>query len=445
MPAEYSQEEILKSCQAEGVKYIELQFTDLLGQLKAITIPITKLKAAIEDNIWFDGSSIEGFARIFESDMYLKLDLTTFVIVPWTRDNGTITARFICDVYTPNGQPYESDPRYILKKQIAKAKQLGYEYYVGPELEFFILKKENGKIIPMPYDAAGYFDQTHGSAVELRKEMSSALSAFNIDVEALHHEVANSQHEIDFRYDNPLKTADNAISFKYALKTIAAKHDYHVTFMPKPFFGVNGSGMHVHQSLFINNQNAFYDSEDRYQLSKVAKKFIAGQLKHIKAMNAILNPIINSYKRLVAGYEAPVYVTWGRTNRSALIRIPQVNPNKPNSTRAELRCPDPAANPYLAFAVMLAAGLDGLEHETMMPVPTEENVYELSIQDMIKRKIDTLPTDLYGALSALKKNTLIQDVLGEATYNKYHHIKMEEWKEYSVAVTNWEKERYLNY
>lgn len=443
MPAGYSKEEILKLCQSQEVKYIELQFTDLLGQLKAVTIPITKLESAISDNVWFDGSSIEGFARISESDMYLKLDLTTFAIIPWTKENCSLTARFICDVHKPDGQPYESDPRYILKKQMAKARQMGYEYYVGPELEFFILKKENGKIVPMPYDSAGYFDQAHGSAVELRKEMSSTLSAFNIDVEALHHEVANSQHEIDFRYDNPLKTADNAVSFKYAIKIIAAKRDLHVTFMPKPFFGINGSGMHVHQSLFADGRNAFYDPEDKYQLSKIAKKFIAGQLKHIKAMNAILNPTVNSYKRLVAGYEAPVYITWGRTNRSALVRIPKVNQNRPNSTRAELRCPDPSANPYLAFAAMLAAGLDGIEHETMIPVPIEENVYELSEQDMAQRKIDTLPADLYGALLAIKKDTLIQEVLGETTYNKYHNIKMEEWKEFRVAVTDWEKERYL--
>ncbi|MFH1291970.1 MAG: glutamine synthetase family protein [bacterium] len=438
-----TKQKIVEVCKKQEIKFIELQFSDLLGQLKAITIPITKLETAMENHVWFDGSSIEGFARISESDMYLKLDLDTFAVLPWTKNNGSLTARFICDVYCPDGQPYASDPRYILKKQIQRAKQMGYEYFVGPELEFFILKRENGKILPLTGDSAGYFDQTYGSAVDLRKQMSSALQALDIDVEALHHEVANSQHEIDFRYDNPLKTADNAISFKYVLKTIADKHDLHVTFMPKPFFGINGSGMHVHQSLFTNNGNAFHNPEDQYGLSKIAKKFIAGQLKHIKAMNAILNPTINSYKRLVAGYEAPVYITWGTTNRSALIRIPKINTDKPNSTRAELRCPDPSANPYLAFAVMLASGLDGIEHETMIPTPIEENVYELSSADMRDRKIQTLPPDLYGALRALYKNQVIRDVLGEQTFAKYYHIKMQEWNEFRTAVTDWEKKKYL--
>src|SRR3989339_1094483 len=252
-----SAKEVVSDCQQEGVKFIELQFTDLLGQLKAVTIPISKLEEAIENNIWFDGSSIEGFARIFESDMYLKLDLDTFAVLPWTKDNGSLTARFICDVYRPTGEPYESDPRYILKKQIEKADEMGFKYFVGPELEFFILKTQDGQMVPLLTDDAGYFDQAYGSAVELRKEMSSALQALGIDVEALHHEVASSQHEIDFRYDNPLKTADSTISFKYALKTLAAKHGMHVTFMPKPFFGINGSGMHVHQSLFQHGTNAF--------------------------------------------------------------------------------------------------------------------------------------------------------------------------------------------
>jgi len=413
----YTKEQILEACKKEGVRFIELQFTDLLGQLKAITIPINKLGETIDDNAWFDGSSIEGFARISESDMYLKLDLNTFAVLPWTKDNGSLTARFICDVHKPDGQPYESDPRYILKRQVERIQKLGYTFYVGTELEFFIMKREDGKIIPLPHDKAGYFDQVSGSATELRKHMSSALQALDIDVEALHHEVANGQHEIDFRYNDPVTTADNSISFKYALKTIAAKKNMHVTFMPKPFFGINGSGMHVHQSLFKDETNIFYDNEGKYKLSKIAKKFIAGQLQHIKAMNAILNPTVNSYKRLVAGYEAPVYITWGRTNRSALIRIPKINPDKPNSTRAELRCADPSANPYLAFAVMLAAGLDGIEHANMIPKPVEDNVYEWTNKDMADRKIDTLPADLYGALRALYKNPVIRNVLGEETMN----------------------------
>ncbi|PIT87448.1 MAG: hypothetical protein COU31_02645 [Candidatus Magasanikbacteria bacterium CG10_big_fil_rev_8_21_14_0_10_40_10] len=438
-----TKEEILSACQAQGVKFIELQFTDLLGQLKAVTIPHNKLESAIGNNVWFDGSSIEGFARIFESDMYLKLDLSTFAILPWTQNNGTITARFICDVYHPNGRPYESDPRYILKKQVQRAAQMGLVYYVGPELEFFLLKRVRDKVYPVIADHAGYFDQSFGSSVELRKEMSLALQALQIDVETLHHEVANSQHEIDFRYDDPIKTADNAVSFKYALKTLSAQHEMHATFMPKPFFGINGSGMHVHQSLFSNGENTFYDPTDHHKLSKTAKKFIAGQLKHIKAMNAILNPTINSYKRLVAGYEAPVYITWGTTNRSALIRVPKTNPDNPASTRVELRCPDPTANPYLSFAVMLAAGLDGLANETMIPIATEENVYDLSAEEMNKRKIETLPADLRAALTALKNDSVIRQVLGEDTYNKYHNIKINEWNNFCSAVTDWEKSNYL--
>ncbi len=443
MPQIYTKEKILETCEKEKINFIDLQFSDLLGKLKAVTIPTTKLAEAIDNNVWFDGSSIEGFARIFESDMYLKLDLNTFAILPWTKSNGSLTARFICDVYTPNGQPYESDPRYILKKQITRANAMGYTYYVGPELEFFIINKNNGVTDSAPTDTAGYFDQTSGAGSELRKEMSLALQGLNIDVEALHHEVAHGQHEIDFRYNEPLTAADNVITMKYALKTIAAKYNQHVTFMPKPFFGINGSGMHVHQSLFKDNMNAFYNTEDIYHLSAIAKKFIAGQLKHIKAMNAILNPIINSYKRLVAGYEAPVYITWGRTNRSALMRVPEVNPNKPNSTRAELRCPDPATNPYLAFAVMLAAGLDGIENENMIPKAIEENVYELTEEDMKKRNIETLPADLYSALKALSEDPIIKEVLGENTFNKYTHIKTKEWDEYRIAVTDWEKEKYL--
>ena len=439
----YAKEEILAYCEQEGVKFADLQFSDLLGQLKAVTIPVSQLKNALENNVWFDGSSIEGFARICESDMYLKLDAATFAILPWTRGNGHTTCRFICDVYKPDGTPYESDPRHILKTQIARAKALGFEYNVGPELEFFLLKRDNGAIVPLPHDHAGYFDQVTDAATDVRKEMTLALQDLGIVVEALHHEVADGQHEIDFRYGDPLTTADNALTFKLALKMIAAKHGLHATFMPKPFFGINGSGMHVHQSIIKNGVNAFYDTTDAYHLSDLAKSFIAGELRHIKAMNAILNPLVNSYKRLVVGYEAPVYITWGQTNRSALVRIPRVNPDRPSATRAELRCPDPAANPYLAFAVMLAAGLEGVESELKLPVPVEENVYELTSEQMLNRGIDTLPADLYGSLRALAKDPYIRDVLGEVTYQKYMAIKTQEWDDFRLAVTDWEKEKYL--
>ncbi|MFA6427683.1 MAG: type I glutamate--ammonia ligase [Candidatus Magasanikbacteria bacterium] len=443
MPHAYTKEEVLSLCEKERVKFVDLQFTDLLGQLKAVTIPIEKLGEGIDSNVWFDGSSIEGFARISESDMYLKLDLYTFAVLPWSKESVNVTARLFCDVYKPNGEPYESDPRYILKQQIARAERMGYVYYCGPELEFFLLKRENGNIVPMPHDHAGYFDQATDAATEVRKEMTNALQELGIEVEALHHEVADGQHEIDFKYGDPLTTADNATTFKYALKMIAAKHGLHATFMPKPFFGINGSGMHVHQSIFTGGNNAFYDANDAYGLSELARYFIAGQLKHIKAMNAVLNPLVNSYKRLVVGYEAPVYLSWGQTNRSALIRVPRINPARPKATRAELRCPDPSANPYLAFAVMLAAGLDGIENKLMPPTAVEESVYEFSEEDMKNRGIETLPADLYGSLRALAKDELIKNVLGDVTYAKYYAIKMKEWDEFRIYVTDWERDRYL--
>jgi len=440
----YAKEEILALCEKQGVSFISLQFSDLLGQLKSIDIPVQQLANAIDSNVWFDGSSIEGFARISESDMYLKLDLNTFAILPWTKTgDGHITARFICDVFKPSGEPYESDPRHILKKQIAKARELGYNYFVGPELEFFLIKQENGNSVALPHDKAGYFDNVIDAATEVRKEMTLALLDLGIEVEALHHEVAPGQHEIDFRYNDPLTTADNAMTLKLALKMIAQKHGLRATFMPKPFFGINGSGMHVHQSFFADARNVFYDENDQYGLSEIAKRFMAGQFKHIKAMNAILNPLVNSYKRLVAGYEAPVYISWGQTNRSALIRIPRINPARPNATRIELRCPDPAANPYLAFAVMLASGIDGIKNGLGLPMPVEESVYELTNEQMLNRGIETLPADLYGAMRALFKDQLVRDVLGEETFKKYYEIKMQEWDEFRIRVTDWEKDKYL--
>jgi len=437
-------EEVLTLCEREKVKFIDLQFSDLLGHVKSVTIPMQKLPEAIDQNIWFDGSSIEGFARICESDMYLKLDLSTFAILPWTTDNGNVTARFICDVYKPNGEAYESDPRYILKKQVAKALAFGFKYFVGPELEFYLLKRdENGKIIPLPHDHAGYFDYATDEDSEVRKDMTVALQKLGIQVEALHHEVGSGQHEIDFKYGDPIITADSVLTFKIALKQIARKHGLFVSFMPKPFFGLAGNGMHVHQSIFTNSRNAFYDANGLYHISELGKSFIAGQLFHIKALNSILNPIVNSYKRLVSGYEAPVYISWGQVNRSALVRIPRVNDNKPSSTRAELRCPDPAANPYLAFATMLASGIDGIENEMLLPYPVEENVYEMTNEEMLNRGIETLPANLYESLRYLANDRLLQDVFGETTFKKYYDIKMKEWDNFRIAVTDWEKDNYL--
>lgn len=452
MPSASTKEEILALCQKNNVQFIDLQFTDLLGMLKAVTIPVSKLEEAIDYNIWFDGSSIEGFARIFESDMYLKLDLSTFALVPWTngswtsrwQENRPATARIICDVYQPNGQPFPSDPRYILKKQIARAKEMNYAYYLGPEMEFFLLKKDSWeKIVPQPPDQAGYFDQVMDKASEIRKEMTLALQEFGIEVEALHHEVAHGQHEIDFKYTDALAAADAVVTLKYTLKNIAQHHQLHATFMPKPFFGINGSGMHVHQSLFQDDQNLFYDPLGQYGLSALAQKFMAGQLAHVKAMSAVLNPLVNSYKRLVVGYEAPVYLSWGQTNRSALLRVPRINPQKPKATRCELRSPDPSTNPYLAFSVMLAAGLDGLEKNLSLPAPMEENVYEMTAEQMAARGLETLPPDLYGALRALAKDEAIKNALGQEVFEKYYAIKMREWDEFRIRVTDWEKERYL--
>jgi len=441
-----SAKEILKLAKDEHVEFIQLQFTDLNGHMKGVTIPVTKLEAALEDGIWFDGSSIEGFTRIFESDMYLKLDLDTYAIIPWTKESTShsIVARFMCDVYMPDGSPFEGDPRYILKKQLMRAEKLGYVFNVGPELEFFLFRKENNKLEPLPHDTAGYFDQTTDLAMEIRQEMTNALQGFGIDVEALHHEVAVGQHEIDFRYGDALRIADQAVTFKFTLKWIAAHHNLHATFMPKPIAGINGSGMHVHQSFFNKEgKNLFYDPKDDYHLSKIARYFVQGQLTHIKAMNAILNPTINSYKRLVVGYEAPVYIAWGQRNRSALIRIPRYTPGREKSVRAELRCPDPTANPYLAFAVMLAAGLDGIEKKKMPPAPIEENIYEFSREEAERRQVDVLSRDIIEAMTHLEEDKVIRGAIGEFAFEKFRTLKLKEWDEYRMQVTQWEIDQYL--
>ncbi|MBI4809948.1 MAG: type I glutamate--ammonia ligase [Ignavibacteriales bacterium] len=438
--------DILNRVKKDNAKFIQLQFTDLNGILKGVTIPVSKLDDAIEDGIWFDGSSVEGFTRIFESDMYLKLDLNTYAIIPWTKNNSSqaIVGRFMCDVYMPDGSPFEGDPRYILTKQIERVKKLGYIFNVGPELEFFLFKKENGKLEPLPHDNAGYFDQTTDLAVEIRQEMTTALRDFGIDVETLHHEVAVGQHEIDFRYADALTIADQATTFKFTLKWIAAHHNLHATFMPKPIAGINGSGMHVHQSIFnTKGKNLFFDPKDEYHLSKLAKYFIQGQLTHIKAMNAILNPTINSYKRLVVGYEAPVYIAWGQRNRSALIRIPRYTPGREKAVRAELRCPDPTANPYLAFAVMIAAGLDGIQKKNLPSKPVEENIYEFSVEETSKRNIDILPRDITESLKYVEKDEVIRGALGEFAFHKFYQLKMKEWESYCLQVTPWEIDQYL--
>lgn len=438
-----SKKEVLEMAKKEGVQFVNMQFSDFWGMIKSVTMPVHKLEDAIDHNVWFDGSSIEGFTRIFESDMYLKPDLNTFAILPWTRQTDDVTARLICDVYLPNGEPFEGDPRYILKKQLERVKKLGFSFYTGPELEFFLFKRNGNKIEPLPHDQAGYFDQTMDLAAEIRKDMSFALDYMGVEVEALHHEVAVGQHEIDFKYSDALRTADNAMTLKMVLKAVANLHGLHATFMPKPIAGINGSGMHVHQSLFKGSENAFYDSKDSYHLSELAKCFIAGQLKHIRAMNAILNPLINSYKRLVVGYEAPVYVAWASKNRSALIRIPRFTEGNTKAVRCELRCPDPACNPYLAFAVMLAAGLDGIAKKMKAPAPVEENIYHLSDADMKKRSIGSVCADLRTALEELKSDEVIRGVLGEHVFNTIYSAGIEVGDEYRMQVTDWELGKYL--
>jgi len=438
-------EKILREARERGVGFIRLQFTDILGIPKNVEIPFAKLEEVLDRGISFDGSSIEGFVRISESDMYLVPDLDTFAVYPWSH-GGERTARLICDVYTPEGEPFEGDPRYCLKRAVARAAEEGYEMFVGPEPEFFLLKLDpNGRPTLDLHDQGSYFDLLpvdHGE--ETRQAIVLALEEMGFEVEAAHHEVAPAQHEIDFRYADVLRTADNIITFKQVTKTIALSRGLYATFMPKPIRGINGSGMHSHISLFKDGVNAFYDPEDPYGLSEVAYHFMGGLIEHIHALTALTNPLINSYKRLVPGYEAPVNISWARINRSALIRVPASNTPEV-STRLELRSPDPSANPYLAYAAVLVAGLDGLRREIEPPPPVEENIYELSEEERQERQIETLPGSLEEALEALKRDEVIKEALGEHILNRFLEAKYRELEEYRTVVTRWEIDRYLEY
>ena len=374
-----SAQSILQRVADEQVEFVNLQFTDIIGMVKNVTIPVAQFADCLDHGVWFDGSSIEGFARVAESDMYLVPDLSSYALIPW--DKSYTTARLICDVYMPDGKPFAGDPRFVLKQAIDEAEQMGFVYNVGPELEFFLFNTgPDGKPNADPHDAASYFDVSSDLATTIRRQMVQSMAAFGIEVEAMHHEVASGQHEIDFRYGPALRTADQAVTFRMACKAVAQQHNLYATFMPKPIAGVAGSGMHVHQSLgdAKTGKNLFYDPNDSYGISQLARHFIAGLLAHAQGMAAILAPLVNSYKRLVPGYEAPVYLSWGRTNRSALVRVPRISHSRPQSTRAELRCPDPSCNPYLAFAVMLRAGLDGIRRELPLARPLEEDLYTLS-------------------------------------------------------------------
>ncbi|NLX36086.1 MAG: type I glutamate--ammonia ligase [Chloroflexi bacterium] len=438
---EYTKESVIAACKEHAVLFINLQFSDILGAVKSITVPVTQLEGVLDNGIWFDGSSIQGFARISESDMYLFPDCSTFAILPW-KSGVHQTARLICDVFTPDAEPFKGSPRTVLANALAEAADMGFCYRVGPELEFFLFgTDELGNPIPGALrDNVGYFDASSDSGVLVRQDMITALQAFGIHVETGHHEVAQGQHEIDFKYGDALKAADSAVTFKYVLKAIARQHGLHATFMPKPIRGINGSGMHCHQSLagIEGGATLFHDPKDPYGLSKLAKHFIAGQLKHARALSAVIAPLVNSYKRLVPGYEAPVYISWARINRSALIRIPRAM--VPEATRCELRCPDPACNPYLAFAVMLKAGLDGIKNELPLPAASEENLYE---DERARVGLATLPGSLREALDALAEDTVIQEALGPHVYEKYVEAKTAEWEDYCLSVSGWELDRYL--
>jgi glutamine synthetase len=440
--------EKIEKAKADGIRFIQLQFTDVLGIVKAVTIPVHRLEDSVKHGTWFDGSSIEGFTRIAESDQYLMPDMSTFAEIPWQPATGSRgTARVICDVFTPSGQPFVGDPRFVLRRQVERAKKLGYIVNLGPELEFFLFRRdEDGKVAPLPHDLAGYFDFSTDLAQEVRQDMVDALEAFGISVEAAHHEVAAGQHEIDFEYSDALTTADNAVTFKFALKAIAQQHGLYATFMPKPIFGINGSGMHTHQSLFSieKQRNAFADPEATYGLSELARAYMAGILAHARGMAAVLAPTVNSYKRLVPGYEAPTYITWGRTNRSALIRVPMISPGKSiEGTRAEVRCPDPSSNTYLAFAVMIAAGLDGVEKGLELADPVEESLFEMDATRVAEKGIRELPGTLGEAIDELEADPVVCEALGDHVLGHYVDAKRAEWDEYRTQVTQWEIDRYL--
>jgi len=430
----------------DEVKFVSLQFTDVTGAVKSLDIPVDRLESAVKEGIWFDGSSVEGFARIQESDMRLIPDPGTYTVLPWSPLEMR-RGRMFCDIYLPDGTPFPGDPRGTLKRILTQLEKRGWTYNVGPEPEFFLFK-HNGptQIHPVPHDVGGYFDfSASDEAVRVRTELMAALKMMGLIVEMGHHEVAIGQHEIDFEFDEALRTADKIITLKYTVKAIAAQHGLVASFMPKPIFGINGSGMHCHQSLFDREgRNLFFDPDDPYHLSELAYGFIGGQLAHARSMSAIVAPTINSYKRLVPGYEAPVYVGWAQINRSALIRIPRYMPGRERSTRAELRCPDPSANPYLALTVMLAAALDGIEKKLPVPPPLNDiNVYHLTTEQRAELQIEELPGSLAEALRLLEGDEVLKNALGSSTFESFSRAKWAEVEEYRTRVTDWEVERYL--
>jgi glutamine synthetase len=433
-------EQVLKLARDNDVRFIRLWFTDILGVLKSFAITIQELETALDEGMGFDGSSIQGYARIDESDMIAKPDPKTFQLLPW-RPKENAVARMFADIYEPDGTPYKGDPRWALKKNLKKAQDMGYTFNVGPELEYFYFKTPDK---PETLDRGGYFDLIPlDYASDLRRETILSLEAMGIRVEYSHHEVAPSQHEIDLRYTDALSMADNAMTYRLVVKEVALRHGVYASFMPKPIFGQNGSGMHTHQSLFKGNKNAFYDSKDEFHLSKMGKAYTAGILKHAKEISSIMSQWVNSYKRLVPGYEAPVYISWARRNRSALVRVPMYKPGKEKATRIELRCPDPACNPYLAFAVMLAAGLKGVEKGYPLPAPVEEDIFEMTEKERKNHGIDSLPGSLEEAIALTEKSELVKEALGDHIFNKFIENKKIEWDQYRVHVSQFELDRYL--
>ncbi len=439
--AEKDREYVLKQIKDKKVRFVRLWFTDVLGFLKSFSISPRELELAFDEGMGFDGSSIEGFARIEESDMVAMPDPGTFAILPWRVSGDENVARMFCDILNPDGTPYEGDPRWALKRNLKKAADMGYTMNIGPELEFFYFKDSQGTAI---LDRGGYFDLTPlDVASDLRRDTIKALESMGILVEYSHHEVAPSQHEIDLRYAEALAMADAAMTYRLTVKEVAMQHGVYATFMPKPIFGENGSGMHVHQSLFGEGGNAFFDAEDKYYLSKMGKSYIAGLLRHTRELSAIVAQWVNSYKRLVPGYEAPVYISWARRNRSALIRVPMYKPGKANATRMEFRCPDPACNPYLAFAVMLAAGMKGMEEGYNLPEPVEEDIFEMTAAEREANGIDCLPENLGEAVAVTEQSDLVREALGDHIFNKFIDNKKIEWDQYRTCVSDYEIGKYL--
>ncbi len=433
--------DILKITKERNVKFIRLWFTDVLGFLKGFAITPAELEGALEEGMGFDGSSIEGFARIEESDMIARPDPDTFSILPWRSGEEYSVARMFCDIYEPSGKPFEGDPRFVLKRNLARAKEMGYIYNVGPELEYFYFKDSK---TPEPLDQGGYFDLVPlDVAQDLRRDTILTLQALGIAVEYSHHEVAASQHEIDLRYSDALSMADNVMTYRLVVKEIARQHGVYATFMPKPIFGINGSGMHVHQSLFKGDKNAFFEKGEKYHLSSIGKAYTAGILRHAPEITSITSQWVNSYKRLVPGYEAPVYICWAQMNRSALVRVPMYKPGKEKATRIEYRSPDPSCNPYLAFSVMLAAGLEGITKKYKLAEPANDNIYHMSEAEKEKHGIKSLPEDLLEAIKIAEKSKLVKDCLGEKVFEYFIRNKKMEWNEYKAQVSQYEIDKYL--